>query len=84
MAQITKSANSEAHFSETRSETILEPFWVDFGSTFGCPGAPKSEKRVPEAVLKKVNKKSCKSYGKVMRERLPDLGQGGGVPYKDH
>ena len=56
---MTKSANSEAHFSETRSERILEPFWEDFGTILGGLGAPKLEKgRSKKNFKKRVAKKS--------------------------
>ena len=55
-----KSANSEAQFSETGSERILEPFWEDFGIILGGLGAPKLEKgRSKKDVKKRVAKKSC-------------------------
>ena len=35
LQKITKPANSEALFSETRPERILEPFWEDFWTILG-------------------------------------------------
>ena len=35
LQKITKRANCEALFSETRSERILEPIWVDFWTILG-------------------------------------------------
>ena len=55
---MTKPANSEAHFSDTRSERILEPFWEDFGTILGGLGAPKLEKGRSKKDVKKDLQKS--------------------------
>ena len=66
---MTKSANSEACFSEARSERILEPSGVDFGTIFGGLGDPKWRKmRSRNQVKKRVAKKSCKGAQEIQDE----------------
>ena len=76
---MSKSANSEAHFSETRSERILAQFLEDFGTILGGLGAPKLEKRRSKKDVKKgVAKKVTRGRG--ARPIPRDAGQGG--PYR--
>ena len=75
--KITKTTNSEACFSEARSERLLDPFWVDFGNIFEGFGHPKWEKmRSRNQVKKRVAKKSREGV-----QGDPEAAtNGGGVP----
>ena len=75
IAKITKSANSEAPFSDTRSETISIQFYVDFGSIFGGLVHKNRKETSQKPCEKKVAKKSCEMY-----KRFQDSpGQGGAL-----
>ena len=73
-AKMTKSAKSEALFSETRPERILEPFWKDFWTILGGFGVPKSEKCVSESTSKK---RLLKSHARAAGRHGP--GEGGAL-----
>ena len=63
-AKMTKSANSEACFSEARSERILEPSWVDFETIVGGFGAQNGQQmRSKNDVKKKCEKSHASVYG---------------------